>query len=129
MLKWISKLFNRAEETEPFVNVFERSNLRAGVTAQPRICGHTGYVIELDCLLEDGQWMPIGTIADFSVQDAVVLLQQAADFIGDVYGVRQLPTVYVRGKTYFVDDRLNELRSVTNPHDRVELCPVEYTDW
>lgn len=31
---------------------------------------------------------------------------------------RRLPTVQIGGKEYFVDERLNELRNVNNPHDR-----------
>jgi len=35
--------------------------------------------------------------------------------------MRALPTVKVEGKTYFLDERLMELRNVVNPHDRVPL--------
>jgi len=28
-----------------------------------------------------------------------------------------LPTVHINGKTYFIDERLRELRNVENPHD------------
>lgn len=32
---------------------------------------------------------------------------------------RELPTMVVNRKTYFVDSRLRELRNVVNPHDRI----------
>ena len=33
--------------------------------------------------------------------------------------IRELPRVMVSGKVYFQDDRLNELRNIHNPHDRI----------
>ncbi len=33
----------------------------------------------------------------------------------------RLPIVTIKGKRYFVDERLKELRNVTNPHERVDL--------
>src|SRR2546423_10379342 len=32
-----------------------------------------------------------------------------------------LPTMEILGKTYFVDRRLRQMRSVTNPHDFIDL--------
>ena len=34
---------------------------------------------------------------------------------------RRLPTITIDGKTYFVDDRLTELRNVDNPHDALRF--------
>jgi hypothetical protein len=34
---------------------------------------------------------------------------------------RKLPVVTVHGREYFVDERLDELRAVNNPHDRKRL--------
>jgi hypothetical protein len=31
--------------------------------------------------------------------------------------VGQLPTIKFKGKTYYVDERLEQLRNVNNPHD------------
>ena len=33
--------------------------------------------------------------------------------------VRTLPKVYMGGKEYYRDDRLEEFRAVDNPHDRI----------
>lgn len=40
-----------------------------------------------------------------------------------------LPRVRFFDKEYFVDARLQELRNVSNPHDRLAFQPVEYSDW
>ena len=32
---------------------------------------------------------------------------------------RELPTMVVNRKTYYVDSRLRELRNVVSPHDRI----------
>lgn len=34
---------------------------------------------------------------------------------------RRLPVISWRGRRYFVDRRLGELRNVDNPHDRLDL--------
>jgi len=34
---------------------------------------------------------------------------------------RMLPTKVIDGKTYFVDERLRQLRNVENPHDYIDL--------
>jgi len=36
-------------------------------------------------------------------------------------GSRPLPVVKIGGKKYYVDERLNELRNVKNPHDREKM--------
>jgi hypothetical protein len=36
-------------------------------------------------------------------------------------GVRMLPIVTIKGKRYFVDERLREYRAVENPHDRIPM--------
>lgn len=35
--------------------------------------------------------------------------------------VRTLPIVTIKGKRYFVDERLREYRAVENPHDRIPM--------
>ena len=44
---------------------------------------------------------------------------------GSVGTPRQLPAVTLKnGKTYFVDERLRQLRNVHNPHDFIDLRGV-----
>jgi len=35
--------------------------------------------------------------------------------------IRQLPTIEYKGKKYFRDDRLRQIRNVDNPHDYIEF--------
>jgi len=35
--------------------------------------------------------------------------------------VRQLPIIRFQGKLYFVDNRLEEIRNIYNPHDRLSF--------
>ncbi len=35
--------------------------------------------------------------------------------------VRQLPIIRFQGKLYFVDKRLEEIRNIYNPHDRLSF--------
>ena len=41
---------------------------------------------------------------------------------------RRLPTVRLNGKTYFIDDRLEQLSNVTNPHDWVSFADLLIAD-
>ena len=40
-------------------------------------------------------------------------------------GVRRLPVAEYEGKLYFVDERLDEMRNVQDPFDRIALGSVE----
>jgi len=42
---------------------------------------------------------------------------------------RQLPAVTIGGKKYFVDVRLNELRNVSNPHDKESAEGMSVAFW
>ena len=47
-------------------------------------------------------------------------------------GPRMLPTVTLRnGKTYFIDERLNELRNIRDPNDSIKLYQdsIRADDW
>jgi hypothetical protein len=39
--------------------------------------------------------------------------------------IRQLPTIEYKGKKYFRDDRLRQIRNVDNPHDYVEFDDMQ----
>ena len=53
-------------------------------------------------------------------KEALRLLKNAKPDTGKM--PRMLPTVTLdNGKTYFVDERLNQLRNVLNPHDYIDL--------
>lgn len=112
-------------EKEVPVNLFERYGLRARVSEHPRACGHTGHFVDLDMFIEpENEWLSFGIVSDTVLQDTIILLQEAQEYIGTLNGVRLLPTVRFGGKTYFLDGRLSELRNVDDPHDRVKLVAV-----
>ena len=53
-------------------------------------------------------------------KEALRLLKNAKPDTGKM--PRMLPTVTLdNGKTYFVDERLNQLRNVLNPHDYIDF--------
>ncbi len=40
--------------------------------------------------------------------------------------VRMLPIVLYRGKKYFLDERLRQVRNVLNPHDFIDFLDLDY---
>ena len=126
--KWLRNLDGPAEKDDgPYLNAFSRGNLRAAVREESRCCGHPGYVVDLFATVADpDEWVHIGAITDVTLQDSVIVLQEAGEFIARLTGVRPLPTVHVRGRTYFVDDRLGQLRSVDEPDEGVEVCIQDF---
>jgi len=53
-------------------------------------------------------------------KEALRLLKYAKPDIGKM--PRMLPTITLdNGKTYFVDERLKQLRNVLNPHDYIDF--------
>jgi len=44
-------------------------------------------------------------------------------------GVRQLPIIQIGIKSYFVDQRLNEIRNVKNSYDRKVISPELIVSW
>src|SRR5438132_1131594 len=87
-----------ASPTKAPLKTLERYGVRARVDAELRKCGHVGHFIDLDLFLEDqGEWVTFGVVSDTIVQDAIILLQEAQEFVGEVNGVRLLPTVRLHG--------------------------------
>jgi hypothetical protein len=124
MKQWIANLFKDPKSKDP-VAVFERYGLRARVTEQPRACGHVGHLVELDLFVPSkDEWLPVGLVSDTTLQDAILLLQEAQEFVGGLSGVRLLPTVRLNDKAYFLDARLSEFRAVDNPYDRRKIVEV-----
>ena len=108
--------------SEKPINLFARSILRAIVSENPRTCGHLGHFVEVEVFLEErNEWFSVGLFTDLVLHDAIILLQQAEEFVGQTNGVRSLPTVCLDGKSYLVDRRLGEFRNVDDPSDRIEM--------
>lgn len=127
MLQWIANLF-RTKPTEPLcIHRIERGNLDARVCEYTKHCGHAGYVIELlgvNPAGDDSVWLAL--LGGEDLQQAVALLQEALESLNDrASQPRQLQTVRLWGATYYVDERLGELRREDDPSDRVPLIRAQ----
>jgi len=127
MREWIQQLFGRTAPVQPTPepsHTITGAEVRVRAYRNPRACGHEGYLFELE-RLDCCEWEPMALVFDDHLRESIVLLQRAQEWVGRLRGPRELPTVFVRDKTYFVDDRLGEMRNVDNPHDRILLKPDE----
>ncbi len=82
-------------------------------------CGCSSFVLELEKSPGFYTWKPLTSIGIGNLQDAIILLQQAGEWIGERCGVRDLPTVRMSGASYFFDQQLGEFRNVDDPNDRI----------
>jgi hypothetical protein len=124
MLQWICDKLGIGDE---FATIYAKTigDLRAELMQYTRECGHPGYLVELFLLRDGKEPVRCGCLAGDQLQHATMLLQWLAEYVGDQEGVRQLPTVPLDGRMYFVDDRLGELRNVNDIGDRFLLTKVE----
>src|SRR5438552_15843155 len=82
MKQWIAKLFGQPGDVEMPVKTFYRGKLRLQVYAQARACGHTGHLVELErCYDDREEWLPAVLTFDTELQDAIILLQWAHEFV------------------------------------------------
>lgn len=126
MLQWIAKIFARPDDEHALVATFERQDRKALVYSYTKPCGHRGYMVEVLFFVDtENAWMGSGIFAGEDLQTVVLVLQQSAQFIGQQSGSRPLPTVFLRGKSFLVDERLGELRGVDNPQERITLNDQE----
>jgi hypothetical protein len=139
-MQWIANLIRRlrkpatTEESLPCVHSLAEGNVRIDVLEYQLPCGHCAYIIRGEYFVEETDtWVKIADLRDFNAEATVWLLQRAARFVaalehglvadGEVRGPRELPTVKMFGRRFFLDERLKELRNVENPHDRIQLVP------
>jgi hypothetical protein len=64
-------------------------------------------------------WLRLSVIPDGQMQTIIDLLQESLDSLDR--GWQQLRSVMIRGKSYFIDEQLMQLRSVVNPNDVIDL--------
>jgi hypothetical protein len=122
--KWISNITGKNTE-HACLKTIAMDDVEVRITKETRNCGHLGYWLELRLHSpDDCDWIPIGLMMDLDLQKVIDWLQEAVPFIAELSGVRQLPTVSLWGKRYFIDERLSELRNVEDPHERVKLVKV-----
>jgi hypothetical protein len=104
----------------PPVTVLERYDLRVRIYEELRPREYRGHFLEMDLFVErDNKWVTIGRVNDATLQDAIILLQQAQQFIAKANGITLLPTVRMNGGAYYFDVRSGEFRNVDNPFDRI----------
>lgn len=86
--------------------------------------GQIHHLVEILVKNEDTEKaIQIGLMFWQDMQPTMQMMQEASDFIAGRSGMRPLPTVRMYGKTYFVDERLNELHNVEDVSDRLTVMP------
>lgn len=89
-----------------------------------RTCKRPGYAVELFAAIEgkEGREQVVSLPAE-ELQPLIALLQEAMAFVNDHAAMpRCLQTVWLRGATYYLDERLGELRRKDDPSDRIPLA-------
>ncbi len=104
----------------PPATVLERYDQRLRIYEELRPREQRGHFLEMDLFVErDDRWVTIGLLNDALLQDAIILLQQAQQFVAKANGITLLPTVRMNGGSYYFDARSGEFRNVDNPFDRI----------
>ena len=102
------------------IRSFERDGLRVRVFRHAGKNGHFEYWFVIEQSIERWKyWFKLAALPDGQLQTIIDLLQKSLDSLDR--GWRQLPSITIRGKTYFVDDKLMQLRNVSDPQDIIEL--------
>jgi hypothetical protein len=95
---------------------------RTGLRFYPKQFGDPGHAVELLIKLKGGDWLVSGLFAQEDLQESIMLLQEGLAWANDHADLpRQLQTAWVCGATYFVDERLRELRKKDDPSNRIQL--------
>ena len=98
--------------------------LRLSVTEYRRPCAHLGYLVELFTALGGSEpRLQSAMLPAEELQSSIAMLQEAMAFVNDHAAMpRCLQTVWLRGTTYYLDERLGELRRKDDPSDRIPLA-------
>ena len=117
-----SDLFKR-KDTFRTVHTIETGDTSLSVIEYDRACEHPGYYVELFMAVEGKEGREQAVLLPAEVlQPSIAMLQEAMAFVNDRAAMpRQLQTIWLRGATYYVDERLHELRKKDNPSDRTPL--------
>ncbi len=127
MLKRIlnSVVPGRIEKTPNFgtmsdIRSFERDGVRVQVFRHVSKNGHFEYWFVIEQSLDKWKyWFRLAALPDGQMQTIIDLLQKSLDSLDR--GWRQLRTITLQGTSYFVDERLMQLRNVSDPNDIIEL--------
>lgn len=87
-------------------------------------CKRPGYAVELFIAFpdDDGCEQVVSLPVEL-LQMSIEMLQEAMAYVNDhVAASRDLQTVWLRGATYYLDERLRELRRKDDPSNRIPLA-------
>jgi hypothetical protein len=123
MKQWIAKWLSQPLNEPNWVHEIKRDGLMVRVCEYDKACGHEGYAVELAGLNhEEERLIGLGFVGAEDLQRSIMLLQEALAFVNEkVTTPRELQTVWLRGATYYVDERLGELRMKDDPSQRFQL--------
>ena len=97
-----------------------RSGIRVRIFLYECRTGHAGYWFVVDHATDKkDHWLHFATMRDLQMQAIIDSLQEGLDSLDR--GWKQLRTVKLRDKSYFVDEKLMQLRNTANPHDYFDL--------
>lgn len=104
----------------PCIRTVMRNGIRVRVFLYECRAGHAGYYFVVDQATDKkDHWLQVATMRDVQMQAIIDSLQEGLDALDR--GWRELRTVRFRDKTYFVDEKLMQLRNTENPHDFFDL--------
>lgn len=111
---------HRIENDTPLVVIRdERFRVRVfqGLASETRL--HPGRYLVLE--FRRNRWESILALHECKLSIMVGVLDELADYLGEIQGPRRLRTVAIGNKRYFVDDRMMQLRNVNEPADFVDI--------
>ena len=104
----------------PCIRSLLRDGIRIRVFRSEFRRGHFQYWFAVEQATDrKDHWLRISAMPDGQMQTIIDLLQQALDSLDR--GWRQLRSITIRDKSYYVDERLRQLRNVEDPGDFIDL--------
>lgn len=104
----------------PCIRTTLRNGIRVRIFQYECRAGHAGYWFVIDHATDNkNRWLHVATMRDAQMQAIIDSLQESLDSLDR--GWRQLRTVKIRDETYFVDEKLMQLRNTENPHEFFDL--------
>jgi hypothetical protein len=114
----------RKKEPVRFVHTIGLGDVNLYVMEYDDTCRRPGYAVELFMTFdaEEGREQFISLPVE-ALQMSIEMLQEAMAYVNDHVDMpRCLQTVWLRGATYYLDERLGELRRKDDPSDRIPLA-------
>ncbi|HUY33188.1 MAG TPA: hypothetical protein VMV69_10430 [Pirellulales bacterium] len=103
----------------PCIRTTIRDGLRVRVLEDNHHNSHPTLWFIVEYAKGNNSWGWMTTISDLQMQTKIDLLQEALDSLDR--GYRQLRSVKIGPKAFYIDERLMQLRNVANPDDFVDI--------